>query len=269
MNLQAQLTQTWQDLVQSLIDWTPRVVLGLVLIIVALVAAKIVERVLRSMLTRIRFDSLVAKVGIDQALQKVGVRQSINLFVPRLAYFLLLVLFARTGADALGLDAISSAIASFMAYLPNIIAALLILILGSAASQVAGRTVAEAAGNSGIDFAPALGRVVSAVLFFVLGIMAIGQLKIDTVMVRLFAAAVLAAGALAFGLSFGLGSRDITRNILAGFYARKTLSIGEPIEVAGERGVLVGVTPTQILLERDGQTIAVANTVLLEQVVKQ
>ncbi|MDH3222483.1 MAG: hypothetical protein OEO23_02110, partial [Gemmatimonadota bacterium] len=157
MNLQEQLTQTWQDLVQSLIAWTPRVVLGVVLIIVALVAAKIVERVLRSMLTRIRFDSLVAKVGIDQALQKVGVRQSINLFVPRLAYFLLLVLFARTGADALGLDAISSAIASFMGYLPNIIAALLILILGSAASQVAGRTVAEAAGNSGIDFAPALG----------------------------------------------------------------------------------------------------------------
>ena len=269
MNIQEQLIQAWQDLVASAVAWTPRIVLGLVLIVVALVVAKVVERVLRGILTRIHFDSLVAKVGIDSAMQRIGLRQSINVFVPRLVYFLLLVLFARTGADALGLEAISSAIASFMAYLPNIVAALLILVLGSAASQFAGRAVAEAAGNSGIDFAPALGKMVSGVLFFVLGIMAISQLRIDTEMVRLFASAVLAAGALAFGLSFGLGSRDVTRNILAGFYARKTLAIGESIEVAGERGLLVAVTPTQIVLEQDGRTVTVANTVLLEQVVKQ
>lgn len=269
MNIQEQLLQTWQDLLASAVAWTPRIGLAVVLLVVALVVAKLVERMLRGILTRIHFDSLVAKVGIDQALQRIGLRQSINVFIPRLVYFLLLVLFARTGADALGLEAISSAIASFMAYLPNIVAALLILVLGSAASQVAGRTVAEAAGNSGIDFAPALGNLVSGVLFFVLGIMAISQLRIDTEIVRLFASAVLAAGALAFGLSFGLGSRDVTRNILAGFYARKTLAIGQTIEVAGERGVLVAVTPTQIVLDQDGETITVANTVLLEQVVRQ
>lgn len=269
MNLREQLIQTFQDMLQSIVALTPRVVVGVVLFLLALIVAKAVERLLRGVLTRLRFDSLMAKVGIDQALQRVGVRQSINHFVPRLVYFLLLVLFARTAADALGLTPISSAIASFMAYLPNIVAALLILVLGSAASQFAGRAVTEAAANSGIDFAPALGRFVSAVLLFVLGIMAVSQLRIDTEIVRLFAAAVLAAGALAFGVSFGLGSRDITRNILAGFYARKSLRIGEPLEVGGVDGTLLGITPTQVLLEKDGRTIAVANSVFLDEVVKQ
>ena len=269
MNFQEQLIQTWQELLQSVIAWTPRIVVGIVLFVVALVVAKLVERLLRGILTRMKFDSLVSRVGVDQALQKIGVRQSINQVVPRLVYFLLLVLFVRTGADVLGLTPIASAIASFMGYLPNIVAALMILVLGSAASQFAGRAVEEAATNSGIDFAKPLGSVVSAILLFVLGIMAISQLKIDTDIVRLFAAAVLAAGALAFGLSFGLGSRDITRNILAGFYARKTLEVGEAMEVGGERGILRGITPTQVLLEQDGRVITMANSVFLDEVVKQ
>ena len=269
MNLRDQLLETWNGLIESVVAWTPRIAVGIVLFIVAIVVAKLVERVLRGVLTRLKFDALVSKVGIDQAIQKIGIRQSINQFVPRLVYFLLLILFARTGADALGLTPISSAIASFMGYLPNIVAALLILVLGSAASQFAGRAVEEAAMNSGIDFAPALGKAVSAVLLFVLGIMAITQLKIETEFVQLFAGAVLAAGALAFGISFGLGSREITRNILAGFYAKKTFQVGEPMEVLGEAGVLAGITPTQTLLEKDGRLIAVSNSVFLEQVVKQ
>ena len=106
MNIQEQLLQTWQDLVASAVAWTPRIVLAVVLVVVALVSAKVVERVLRGILTRIHFDSLVAKVGIDQALQRIGLRQSINEFVPRLVYFLLLVLFApyRSGRSWAGGD---------------------------------------------------------------------------------------------------------------------------------------------------------------------
>ncbi len=75
--------------------------------------------------------------------------------------------------------------------------------------------------------------------------------------------------ALGFGLSLGLGTREITRNILAGFYARKVFRIGEEMEIAGERGTLKAITPTQTLLERDNRTIAVANSVYLEDPVKQ
>ena len=171
--------------------------------------------------------------------------------------------------DAMGLAAISSAIGSFMAYLPNIISALLILILGSAAAQFAGKAVAEAAGNSGIEFASSLGGVVSGLLLLVLGIMAVGQLQIDTEILRLVTTAVLVGMALAFGLSFGLGSRDVTRNILAGFYARKTFAIGQEMEIRGERGELKSITPTQTLLQQGDRVVAVANSVYLEEVVKQ
>ena len=269
LQVRDQFMATYQGVIDSLVAWTPRVLLVFVLVIAALVVAKVVERVQRTEMTRMRFDSLIEKVGIDQAIQRIGVRDSLNQVVPRIVYYLLLILFAKTAADSMGLAAISDAIGAFMAYLPNIVAAVLILVLGSTAAQFAGRAVTQAATNSGIEFGASLGSLVSGVLMFVLGIMAVSQLKIDTEIIRVVTSAVLAGMALAFGLSFGLGSRDVTRSILAGFYARKILNVGDTVEIAGERGVLHAITPTHAILEIDGRKISVSNTAFIEGISRQ
>ena len=66
--------------------------------------------------------------------------------------------------------------------------------------------------------------------------MALGELEVQTLLVREFAVILVAGGALSFALSFGLGSRDISRNILAGMYIRKIIRVGDEIEVEGRRG---------------------------------
>ena len=77
--------------------------------------------------------------------------------------------------------------------------------------------------------------------------------------IRVVTTAILAGLALAFGLTFGLGSRDMTRNILAGFYARKTFEVGREMEIKGVRGELKSITPTQTLLQQGDRVVAVAN----------
>ncbi|MBL8176220.1 MAG: mechanosensitive ion channel [Bryobacterales bacterium] len=263
------LLQAFTNLVDSIISAAPKVAVGIVLAIGALLVAKAIEALLRSVLTRVGFDSLVGKVGIDKALQRLGLRQQLTLLVPRMTYFLVLMLLTQTAVDALGLTAISGAIAAFFAYLPNIVAALLLLVLGSAVGQFAGQTVEQSAQSSGIDFAPALGRLVSGAILFVCAMMAIAQLKIDTDIVRIVTSFVLGGAALAFGLSFGLGTRDIVRNMAAGFYARKVLQVGKPIEIAGQRGVLAAITPTHVVVESEGQETAIANSVILDHVTRQ
>jgi len=263
------IMQAFQELADSVVATLPKVAVGIVLIIAAVVVAKLVERILRAILVRIRFDSLIERVGVDKTLQRIGIRQQLNQFLPRLVYFLLLLLFAKTGADALELTAISGALGSLFAYLPNLIAALLLVVIGSAAGQFVGQMVTEAAAESGIEFGPTLGRVVSALILFVVGVMAISQLKIDTEIVRIVATVLLAGMALAFALSFGLGSRGAIQNVIAGFYARRVLRIGEPIEIAGERGVLESITPTHARIRQDQQIVTVANGRLMDEVARQ
>lgn len=99
--------------------------------------------------------------------------------------------------------------------------------------------------------------------------MAIAQLKIDTEMVRIVTSFLLGGAALAFGVSFGLGTRDLVRNMVAGFYVRKVLEIGKPTEVAGQEGVLKAITATHAILEQQGRDISISNATFLDQVTKQ
>lgn len=263
------LTQAFQNLLDSIIAAAPKVVVGIILIVVGLVVAKIIEITLRFILVRVRIDSLMERAGIDKAMQRIGVRQQLNFFVPRLTYFLVLFVLAKTAADALGLVAISDAIGAFFAYLPNIVAALLLMILGTSIAQFASETVTQGARNSGIDFAPALGKLVSGLIIFVVSMMAIAQLKIDTNIVRIVTSFILGGAALAFGIAFGFGTRDIIRQITTGFYLRKFLQIGSPLEIEGEKGVLKAITATHALLETETQEISVSNTTFLDKIAKQ
>lgn len=267
--MEERLLQAFAGLGNSVVTAAPKVAVGILLVILSLIVAKLVEIALRSMLVRVHFDGAIEKIGIEQALHRIGFRQKMSLFLPRLIYFLIIFLLAKTASDAFGLIAVSNAIGAFFSYLPNIIAALLLLILGSTVGQFAGQMVTQAAESSGIDFAPSLGKLVSALIIFIVAMMAIGQLKIDTQMVRLVTAFVLGAGALAFGLAFGLGTRDIVRNIVVGFYTRKFFSVGKRLEVAGQSGVLTAVTATHTILDSEGHDVMIANTTFLEQTSKQ
>lgn len=264
-----QLAVIYRGAVAAALGAIPHTVAGIAIILVMVVAAKIVERVFRGLLVRLRFDALLQQAGIDKTLHRIGLRQSINVVLPRLVYFVLLCLIARIGADLLGLQAVSDAFGAFFGYLPNIVAAVLVLVVGSAASQFAGQTVTEAAREANIDFARSLGGLVSVLILFVIGIMALAQLRIDTDIIRVVTICSLSGLALAFGLSFGLGTRAITRDIMAGFYVRKVISPGDVIEVDGRRGTLRAITSTQALLDAGDRTIAVANSRLLREVVRQ
>ena len=61
----------------------------------------------------------------------------------------------------------------------------------------------------------------------------------------------------------------MTRNLVAGLYARKLFRVGEELEVGGEKGILTSITPIQTLIERGDQVVAIPNSVFLDKVVKQ
>ena len=269
LDVKEQLIAAFQEMFTTAANAMPRVIMGVVVILVALAVAKLIERAFRRVLERIKLDALLARAGLDQILAQVGIRAPLSQILPRIVYYLLLFLFARALIDALGIAVLSQTMGAFLGYLPNLVAAILILVLGGAGGQVAGRAVANAAEESGIEYGSSLGTFVSSLILFISGIMALGQLQIDTDIVRIVTVCLLAGMALAFGLSFGLGTREITRNLVAGFYARKVLRTGEEVEIRGEKGVLKSITPTLTLLEKDGRTVAISNGAFLWDTTKQ
>jgi len=260
-----QLMALFEQIVADAVEWTPRLLAMMMLVVVGLVVAWASERILAAMLARLKFGRLLARSGIDHMLRRIGLRTPIDEVAPRVAFWLVLFLFARAAADVLELVAISDAIAAVIGYVPNLAAAIVILMIGAALAKFAGNAVRGLARDADVQFAAALGSATAGFIFFVLAMMAVAQLRIDTQMVQLAAGAILAGGALGLGLAFGFGSRDVMRALMAGFYARQLLTVGDELEVDGVRGRLLSVTPTQLLLETEDDYITVPNLALLER----
>jgi len=252
----------------SMVDLVPRIFTATIVILIGYLIAKIVQRALRTILTRLKFDTLLEKIGITGTFKKMGAHGSPAAGVAKTVYFLIFVMFIQSATKSVGLGVISDAIGAFFAYLPNLFAAIVIIILGNTVAEFGSQAVRRSAEESGIDYAETLGRVVSALIFFVVAIMAVTQLRIETDIIKSVAIVMLSGLALGGALSFGLGSRDLTRNIMAGFYARKLYTSGDAIQFGKERGTLIAITPVQTLIEQGEETVSIPNSVFLEQVVR-
>ena len=268
-SLQSAITDVLRNLTTAIGELAPRILTALVVIVVGYLAAKVTERALRGTLQRIRFDALLEKIGIQSALKRIGMHGSPSRAIAKVVYFLLVVLFVQSATHSVGLIVVSGAIQSFFGYLPNVIAALVVILLGSVIAEYASKAVTQSARESGIDYAETLGRIVSALVFFVVLVMAVTQLRIETDIIKSVAIVLLGGVSLGLALSFGLGTKDITRNLMAGFYARKLFESGEEIEMGGVKGTLISIAPTQTVIEQGDKIVTVPNQAFLDGAVKQ
>lgn len=247
------------------VDFLPRLLAALAILVVGALLAKLAGRIVRKTLERIHFDALMQRVGIMTILAGIGVKGALSHLLGQTLYYFLLLLFVQASARSLGLDSVSDAVEAFFGYLPQLVAAFLIFVIGNLVAQTTGRLVETAARESGVEMAPSLGRIVSGLILFIAVIMAVGELGIETGLIRIFVIASLAGSALAFGLSFGLGTRSVTHDLVAGYYVRKSFTMGAPVRIGEDEGTLRAVTPTKTFLDRDGEMISVPNRRLLEE----
>lgn len=273
MNESFSLTNALTDVLRSLSDavasFLPKAVTALLVILVGLLLAVVVRKAIRTAFARLRIDDGLQKVGLTDILGRLGLREAPGVHLSQLVYYLIILLFVQNGAQAVGLAAVADAITAFFAYLPNLVAALILLLIGMTISQFAGTAVTRSARDSGIEFAPLLGRIVSSLIVFMVGLMAVTQLKIQTDVIQSVVLVLLAGTSLGLALTFGLGSRDVTRNLLAGFYARKVFRPGEKIATSQYEGTLAGISPVHVILEVDGSVVTVPNSVFLDEAVRQ
>lgn len=263
------LQSVLDSLTSALANFLPKFLTGLGVFLVGWILAKVAAKAIRTAFDKFRINDLLERVGLTDTLSKFGLQEAPGHLLAKLVYYLILALFIQSAAQSVGLLAVSEAITALFAYMPSLLAAALVLLVGMLIAQFAGGAVTRSARNSGVEFAPILGRIVSSLIVFVVGLMAVTQLQIDTAIIRMVVMILLAGASLALALTFGLGSRDITRNLVAGYYARKIFEPGRKITIQGEEKILAGIAPVHTLLEQDGQLTTVPNKVFLEEAVRQ
>lgn len=205
----ASLQEVWVSLAMFVPSLIGAVLVFLIGWIVAEALGKVVEQVVRSL----RVDTLLHKLDVSRVVERAGWKLNAGAFVGWLVKWALVISFLLASANILGLTAVSDFLKDVLLYVPNVVVAALILIIAALVADVVERVVrgsVEAAGYRG----SLVGIVVRWSIWVFAFLVILPQLGIATALIQTIVTGFVAALAIAFGLSFGLGGKDMAASVL-------------------------------------------------------
>ncbi len=260
-SLMGSMNKMWE----MMIMFAPKVITALALLILGYFISKIVSRAIRIALEKVGVNKLGEKVGLAELL--VSWRMSPNLaqLMGKFCYIFMFLIFMLSAADVLELDSVTNTIDKFILYIPNIIGAFVVFFLTSIAAHFVKQATLRTGESLRLDFAGVLANVFYYAILVIGVILAIGQLKIETAFLTEVLQILLVSAGVAMALSLGIGSRDVSKNIVAGVYLKDSLQEGATVKVGEYEGVLTSIKPVCFeLKEASGRSVILPNSRLLE-----
>ena len=199
----------------SFFEFIPALIGAIVILIIGYVVAKILQAVVSRVLKTVGFDGWMEKSGIKQFFDRAQTRETPATILGKLVFWFVFIIAITMAADALGISQVSQVLAQLIAYIPNIIAAILILILAGLLAQFVAGLVR---GATGVDI---LGTVAQAAIMVYAVFAALTQLGIAVQLTAPTFLIVLGAVALAAAIAFGFGAQGVARDIVEKAYARR------------------------------------------------
>lgn len=242
--------------------------LGAVLILVAgWIASRLIEAVARRLLVKLGADRLSRRLNLDEGLRRAGVEHPASWILGRSLFWLVMLTFVLSAVDALGLQGVIGTVAKLVAFIPHVVGALLIVVLGLVVGHFGRAAVTSGAAVADAGYGRRLGSIVYFGSVAAACVLALGQLGIDADLLVAVVTAAVAAATMGAGLAFALGARGVIAHVLAGHFLRQRLKVGEEIQALGLRGVVVATRAVDTVIRTEESTVSIPNATLLEEVV--
>jgi Conserved TM helix len=197
--------------------WLPKLVGALVILFVGWLIARAVARIVQKALQSSGADRALEKGRAATYKQQYAPNTHPSGVISRIAFWFVFGSAILLAISTLGIEALQNAVASAVAYLPNVVAAILILLVAVAVAGAVGGLASRLAG--GTMLGKLVQTVVPTLVITIALFMALVQLKIATQIVIATYVLVLGAIALGFALAFGLGGREVAARMLETAYA--------------------------------------------------
>ncbi len=187
----------------------PRLIGVLLILVIGWLIAKLIETVIVRVLKLVRLDTLSERSGTSNFLAKGGIKYTLSELLGVLIYWLMMLIVFMTALNALQWTVAAELLNKVVAFIPNIIVAIFVLVIGMFVSAVLAGIVRTAASNAGIKQARLLGQITQAVVVIFAAVIALEQLNIGKIIIASAVQIVLAALGLGLAIAFGVGCKDI------------------------------------------------------------
>ncbi len=203
------LSQSFQNLFYGLVAFIPNLVVAIVIFVVGWLVGVGLGRVVKQIVDALRVDHALRSTGIERLLSRAGFELSSGTFLGFLVEWFFIIVFLVASLDVLGLTTVNLFISDVvLGYLPQVIVAVLILLVAAVVAEAAERVVVGSAKAASLRAAGFIGKVTRYSIWIFALLAALAQLNVATAFVQTLFTGVVIAVSLAVGLAFGLGGQQ-------------------------------------------------------------
>ena len=243
------MTDALKDMVSKFANTVPNVFMALIIFLIGYIVSKVAAKIIKTSLSKIGIDSLGEKLNEIDIVQKANIDFKISDVTSKIFYYFLMLFFAVAATSVLGIPEISDLVSDIFKFIPNLIVALIILVIGTLLADLLRNGVGTALKSLGI---PSAGLISSGLFYFIfinVVILALSQAKINTDFLSQNISIVIGGIVAAFALAYGLASRDVMGNMVASFYTGDRFKIGDNITLDGVTGTVADVDKSTLTIK--------------------
>jgi hypothetical protein len=199
-----------------------------VIIFAGYVFAKLVQGLTERLLKKVRLNHMLQRAGVIQAVERSGTHINPTRVFANIVFWLVMFAVILLAANALGLDALANVVGTLVSYIPSVIVAIMIILVGIVLGGFVEGLIAASAGA--VHGGRSLARIGRAGIVLLAVFMALQELGIATDIVTTAFAILFGAIALAIALAFGLGNRELAGEVTRDWYERYKRERAESLE---------------------------------------
>ncbi len=211
------LIQTWADVLtgsfQSLwfgiVAYIPNIIVAVIIFVVGWLIGAALQKVIEQVLKSLKLDSALKSTGLNDVVERAGFSMNSGAFVGMLVKWFVIIGFLVASLDVLGLNQVNAFLSDVvLSYLPQVIVAVLFILVGAVLAELARDVVAGAARAAEVKSAGLAGSVAKWAIWIFAVLAALDQLQVASGFIQTLFTGVVVAISLALGLAFGLGGQD-------------------------------------------------------------
>ena len=269
--------QQWEEMLlsslatfsQRIFNVLPNVIGALLLLLVGWLIAKGVSVAIGNYYSPKTMARLTERLNRLSLLQRSDLSLDSVRIISRFVYWIILLIFFVAASETLGWTAVSRTLNNLINYLPALLSAIVILLIGLYLVQTV-RSVIRAALHS---LRVGAAQLISSLAFYLLAtivvLTALEQAGVDTSIITANLTLIVGAIVGAFAISFAIASRHILENILASFYGRKNFAVGDTIRLNTVEGTIIRIDGVSLVVKtKDAEVVLPAQALISEKIEK-
>jgi len=192
----------------------PKLIAAFVIFVVGWIIAALVGKLISKIVRMLKIDDALRGTEVERVVNRAGFTMNIARLLGGLVEWFIIVVAFVAAFDILGLTAVNQFLLSVLVYLPNIIVAVVILVIAAVIGEVLQKIVRGSAAAAGMKASVLAGSVTKWAIWIFAILSALLQLQIATPFLETLFTGIVVALSLAFGLAFGLGGQQAAAEVI-------------------------------------------------------